>query len=340
MSANKNHHLNDCFPKSIKNATSTNDGLMSSEDKSRLDSVFEYGILTPATPDKDGIMTKEDKIKLDGVEEGANKYIHPDNENIRHITDNQINKWNDQIKYNNNNPTPIAIGGIEKGTTFSDMDYSVLITKLLYPYLDPSISNIIITPGTTILEKGSSFNLTKIQFNINTPSLQSTESIHYDFKMNNTKFHSIDTVNRSVNTTVNTGINDSTSITVTVIDNINKKEKTFTLINYTYIYPFYYGSINESDDINQILVKSKTKILQTKGNKTLKFNTNNQKMLFAYPKTYGALKTIYDANNFNVIGTFKFQEINIIANDGQTIPYYVYINDLSTVSNYNMQFVF
>lgn len=68
--ANKNYLLNDNFPKAIKNATSTSDGLMSSEDKANLDSVFEFGLLTPVTPDKDGIMSKEDKIKLDNIKLG------------------------------------------------------------------------------------------------------------------------------------------------------------------------------------------------------------------------------------------------------------------------------
>lgn len=33
--------------------------------------------------------------KLDGIEEGANRYVHPDNELIRHVTDEQIRKWDD-----------------------------------------------------------------------------------------------------------------------------------------------------------------------------------------------------------------------------------------------------
>ena len=83
MASNKNYMLNDKFPKHIKNATSTSDGLMSSEDKAKFDKLFEFGLLTPATDKTNGIMTSEDKSKLDSIEEGANNYIHPDNENIR-----------------------------------------------------------------------------------------------------------------------------------------------------------------------------------------------------------------------------------------------------------------
>ena len=92
-SNNKNYMLNDKFPKQIKNATSTSDGLMASEDKARLDGLFEFGLLSPVSSYKDGIMTKEDKIKLDEIENGANNYIHPDDENTRHVTDEQIALW-------------------------------------------------------------------------------------------------------------------------------------------------------------------------------------------------------------------------------------------------------
>lgn len=338
--AHKNYLLHDEFPKAIKNATSTKDGLMSSEDKARLDSVFEFGLLSPATPDKDGLMSKDDKTKLDGIEEGANNYIHPDDSNTRHVTDDQINKWNNQTKYTNENPMPTGIGGLEQGTTFDNMDFNTLITRLLYPYIDPSISNIVITPSTTILEKGTNFTLSRIQFRVTAPSITDATSLYYEFKLNNSRFHVLETNNRTIDESVTTSINDNTSITVTITDKTNNRNKSFGLINYKFIYPFYYGAINTTDSINQSTVISKTKLLQDKSNKTLKFNTNNQKMIFAYPKDYGLLKAIYDANNFNVFNTFTYQEITITGLDSKPMLYYVYSNDASSVTDYNMQFVF
>lgn len=40
-----------------------------------------------------GKMTSADKIKLDGIEAEANKYVHPNNPYIRHVTDAQIALW-------------------------------------------------------------------------------------------------------------------------------------------------------------------------------------------------------------------------------------------------------
>lgn len=90
--------IDDKFPKKIHNATSTSDGLMSSEDKAKLDAIdlgkIQDRIYDIASPESDGLMSKEDKVKLDGVEEHANNYIHPNTPEIRHVTDAQITYWN------------------------------------------------------------------------------------------------------------------------------------------------------------------------------------------------------------------------------------------------------
>ena len=49
-----------------------------------------------ATEEVDGLMSAEDKAKLNTIEEYANYYIHPDDENTRHVTDEQIAYWNDK----------------------------------------------------------------------------------------------------------------------------------------------------------------------------------------------------------------------------------------------------
>ena len=89
--------IGDKFPKKIHNATATSDGLMSAEDKAKLDAidVNDYNrVYDIATWETDGLMSKEDKKKMDGIEENANNYIHPNTPEIRHVTDAQIEYWN------------------------------------------------------------------------------------------------------------------------------------------------------------------------------------------------------------------------------------------------------
>ena len=54
-------------------------------------------LFTPEITDEfDGLMTKDDKVKLDSIEESANNYIHPDNVDVRHVSDSQISIWNNK----------------------------------------------------------------------------------------------------------------------------------------------------------------------------------------------------------------------------------------------------
>ena len=56
-------------------------------------------LLTPeATIELDGLMSKEDKIKLDTIEEYANNYIHPDDIDTRHVSDEQISRWDNKAE--------------------------------------------------------------------------------------------------------------------------------------------------------------------------------------------------------------------------------------------------
>ena len=49
-----------------------------------------------ATPEIDGLMSKQDKAKLDTVEEGANNYEHPDDDEHRHVSVSQIEYWDNK----------------------------------------------------------------------------------------------------------------------------------------------------------------------------------------------------------------------------------------------------
>ena len=107
---------------SVALATQTTDGLMSSEDKTKLDGI-EAGAnnyvhpddtntrhvtdaekatwnakadKTVATISASGLMAAADKVKLDGIEDNANNYVHPNDTNTRHVTDAQIAEWSNK----------------------------------------------------------------------------------------------------------------------------------------------------------------------------------------------------------------------------------------------------
>ena len=85
-------------------------------------------------------------------------------------------------------------------------------------------------------------------------------------------------------------------------------------------------------------IKALIKHIESKGTKTYSFTANNQRFVFAYPKSYGTLSAIYDQNNFNVTSTFTIYTVPIQCLDGSTVDYYVYVSDKSTVTNFNNKF--
>lgn len=134
------------------------DGLMSKEDKKKLDEIDEgankyvhpnnEGIRhvsdaekdywnskadkLVATNSEDGLMASKDKIKLDGIQENANNYIHPNDSNTRHVTDEQIKFWDSKVS------TKVASqvsDGLMSKEDKKDLDrlkilYSEILTKI------------------------------------------------------------------------------------------------------------------------------------------------------------------------------------------------------------------
>lgn len=51
-----------------------------------------------ATVSANGLMSNLDKSKLDGIEANANNYVHPNDANIRHVTDSEKVSWNSRTR--------------------------------------------------------------------------------------------------------------------------------------------------------------------------------------------------------------------------------------------------
>lgn len=126
-------------------ATISTDGLMSKEDKKKIDGLNNYthpinheatiiteteekrfvsdaekskwnnkADNTKVSIEQDGLMSKEDKSKLDGIEENANNYVHPSNAGNKHIPSGgsigQILVWSED---------GTAVWGDENNTTYT-----------------------------------------------------------------------------------------------------------------------------------------------------------------------------------------------------------------------------
>ena len=125
---------------------------------------------------------------------------------------------------------------------------------------------------------------------------------------------------------------DETVRTVTYDSDITT-DKTFTLtasdgentvsksISYKFIAPYYIG-VSTTNTLTETEITALTKKLEAKGTKTVNYTTNQSYMVFAYPKSYGAINSIIDQNGFNVTDSFVRSTVTV-----NSVEYYVYCSN-------------
>lgn len=120
--------------------------------------------------------------------------------------------------------------------------------------------------------------------------------------------------------TYDTPLTESKTFTLTGIDEKGSVVKQ----NHTilFIYKTYYGTSGEIPTISDNVVNlANNKLLSKVGN--VKYTCNNEYLVYAYPKSYGVLKSIKDPNKFENISDFDITEITVTTDKNST-DYYVY----------------
>lgn len=253
------------------------------------------------------------------------------------VSEAEKTQFNENTVYTNDMPTVNAIGGIAAGTSFNNMPVSQVLTKLLYPYVAPTVSASS-NPNGGIFEKGNNQKVTKITANVGKKSEKITKVEFLDGSSSLGVKEGAEVQNGgTIAITTDIAVNSNKNFSVKVTDAANKTY-TANTGSFNFVYPYYMGVCSENADINEELVKRLTKKIEAKGNKSHAFTCDFQRMVFAYPKSHGKLRQIIDPNNFDVTGTFGIQEVSITGLDGTAQDYYVYVNSASTVSNFNMKF--
>lgn len=227
--------------------------------------------------------------------------------------------------YTNATPTPIAVGGIAKGTTFENKSMSDMFNALLYPYVAPSNLVLSASEMNGVFESGTTVTLNSVSWsfskNSGTPSrlvlkiegetdiVIASGEVPTSGTYNLTKSITGDTYARLVLTYEKGTINSNA-------------------VYATFVYPYYYGVGAVGTDPETL-----TKLVQSKGSKTLSFSPNKQHIIFAYPKSYGDLKSIKDSNGFENINGFTKTE------GGSKVPYLIYTsNEASTNTDFKLTF--
>lgn len=307
-----------------------------------------------ATASADGFMSKEDKTKLDGIEEGANKYTHPathaatmivEDDNHQFITKAQKEQLTGNITYTNATPIVSAHGGVAVGDTFDNVPISKVLDKILYPYVAPVVSASATPANGGTYEIGVGTTVTSVTANVTKKARTITKVEVFGSDSATalaTKTEGVangGSFSLAFSKELKAAAANGTRFTVKVTDSDNKVTSANTG-TFSLVYPFYQGVVAAGATVDAAAVKALTKKVETKGNKKWAYTAANQKMVFAYPASYGNLTKIFDANNFDVTGTFTKSTVNVSCADGTSVAYNVYVNSASTVSGFNMDFRF
>lgn len=273
------------------------------------------------------------KAPLEHTHDFANLENAPDMALYAKVADEEARE-----KFSTDVLTVNALGGIPAGADLNNLTVREILAKLLYPYVAPVVS-VTGTPNGGTYEKGDNKEITNVRVSVTKKSERIAKVEVFDGSTSlgikeGDEVASGGTFNFIVSVPVNS-VNKQ--LTAKVTDASNKVVSANTGA-FNFVYPYYVGIVAEDAVIDETLIEGLTKKIEVKGNKTIAYTCDNQKMVFAYPKAYGALKTVIDPNNFDVTGTFTKQEVSITGLDGTAQAYYVYVNGASTVENFNMKF--
>lgn len=245
---------------------------------------------------------------------------------------------NNELRFTKEVGTTVAVGGIEKGTTFKDKKLIDIINDLLYPYVAFNITSLNLSPNNGgTFEKGSSVTVinSTIWLNLGSEPIVRVSIFDGDIKLGE-KTENL--VGNNISIPINLTISDYKILKTEVEDKygtrLNRNSSSFN-----FVYPFYYGSLL-SGVYDAENIKKLTKVVQGKGSKKFSFTHTDKCCVIAYPASYGNLKNIIDQNNFDVTSSFVKHEVKIIGLDEKEVSYFVYINAPATLSNFSITFNF
>lgn len=224
---------------------------------------------------------------------------------------------------NSANGATIAIGGIEKGKKYENANIIDVINDLLHPYVAPSSVGLTlggVNGGT--FEMGSSQSVTgaTVRWNRGSQNVTKAEVLKGGSVVGTAD---VSSDSGSVSVTVTEEITANTSFTARVTD--ATKQTTGGNVAFTFVYPMYWGVIASGTPVDASAVQGLTKVVQGKGNKSYTYTTTGaQQVVFAYPASYGDLKSILDPSSFECLDTFTKSNVTITGLDSTPQQYNVY----------------
>lgn len=227
--------------------------------------------------------------------------------------------------YNNTDPVPFNVGGIEAGSTFYDVPLEEMWDKLLYPYVQPTFSSFSMTGQSTTLEVGIPVTGGLRDFTWTTTYPDNINLNSITVKQEGTILASSLANDGAETIQIYSDVNSSVPTTETwSIESVNT-DATISSRNFTvsWKYANHYGvSANSSLTDSQILSLSDGGLVSGFAG-TYTFIAGGYKYI-CYPTAFGLINTAIDQNTGFSVALNAPSIINITNGYGISVDYYVY----------------
>ncbi len=252
---------------------------------------------------------------------------------------NLAEKIEDVTEYTNTKKSTIAVGGLAAGTSFTEKQFTEILTDMLYPYVPPEVHMTTTLSkyyelGTTISVIPFALEVVKRSDNISKASLYKDNVFVADFKN-----LPIDGGSDSYN--YNIGINSSTTFSARVIDEKNTITKSEDII-FIFNNPIYAGVITSVAELTDLTIKSGAKYLEYNNINAIDISPilspNNQCLFFAYKSYTGdpELVEVYDNNGLNITSSFESSTLLVTNVRGDSILYTCWVSNATTQNNFKL----
>ena len=215
----------------------------------------------------------------------------------------------------------VLVGAAPANTLFKkDTTFTEFAKKILLKEIAPTITFNATNSG--LKEVGTSVSGSKLTTNITSLGTGTITSIEFYEGSNLLDTQSYVTGTNSYSFSYTNTI--TTNTTFKTIVYYTKADGTNSTINQTksitFVYASYYGTVSTLTPVEADIKSLNKSIKNTKAFTWNNITVTDERFCYAYPKSFGALTSIKDANNFEYIGSYTKSTIQI-----DSVDYYLYV---------------